>query len=155
MFPPTNLRPPPGWLWLYHLSENISVNTPHSSDVLMTTTTTTTITITTTSTNMSFFYLTAFTALTLLVGYQEEHPACFEVLAWLSDWSELQMICMVTGPADATATPCLAALKFRLVWPFWCHLWLAFFSEVSPVWTWKYMAYSNQNINAPCHHVHQ
>jgi len=36
----------------------------------------------------------AFSALTLLVGRQEEHPACKklsgEVLAWLSVWSEVQ-----------------------------------------------------------------
>jgi len=38
----------------------------------------------------------AFDALTLLVGHQEEHSACKklsdEVLAWLSVWSEVQMI---------------------------------------------------------------
>jgi len=49
----------------------------------------------------------AFSALTLLVGQQEGHPACkklnCEVLAWLSVWSDLQMICI--RPADATATP--------------------------------------------------
>ena len=44
----------------------------------------------------------AFSALTLLVGRQEEHPACkkygvMEVLAWLSVWSEVQMA------ADASA----------------------------------------------------
>jgi len=36
----------------------------------------------------------AFIALTLLVGRQEEHPACKKlsggVLAWLSVWSEVQ-----------------------------------------------------------------
>jgi len=36
----------------------------------------------------------AFSALTLLVGWQEEHPACKKlsggVLAWLSVWSEVQ-----------------------------------------------------------------
>ena len=36
----------------------------------------------------------AFSALTLLVGWQEGHPACKKlsggVLAWLSDWSEAQ-----------------------------------------------------------------
>ena len=36
----------------------------------------------------------AFSALTLLVGRQEGHPACEklsgEVLAWLSVWSEVQ-----------------------------------------------------------------
>jgi len=50
----------------------------------------------------------AFSALTLLVGRQEGHPACKklngEVLAWLSVWNEVQTcIC----PADATATHCL------------------------------------------------
>jgi len=38
-----------------------------------------------------FLYLDAFSALTLLVGRQEGHPACKklsgEVLAWLSVWS--------------------------------------------------------------------
>jgi len=38
--------------------------------------------------------LSAFSALTLLVGQQEEHPACKKlsgrVLAWLSVWSEVQ-----------------------------------------------------------------
>ena len=52
--------------------------------------------------------LFAFSALTLLVGRQEGHPACKklsgEVLVWLSVWSEVQTcIC----PADATATHCL------------------------------------------------
>jgi len=40
----------------------------------------------------------AFSALTLLVGRQEEHPACkklsSEVQAWLSVWSEVQMTCI-------------------------------------------------------------
>jgi len=57
-----------------------------------------------------FFYvsclqlLIAFSALTLLVGRQEEHPACEkssdELLAWLSVWSEMSD---VYAPADATA----------------------------------------------------
>ena len=46
----------------------------------------------------------AFSALTLLVGRQEGHPACKKlsggVLAWLSAWSEMQT-------ADATDTHCL------------------------------------------------
>ena len=37
-------------------------------------------------------------ALTLLVGRQEEHPACKklndEVLWWLSVWSEVQIVCI-------------------------------------------------------------
>jgi len=35
--------------------------------------------------------------LTLLVGRQEEHPACknnAEVLVWLSVWSEVQIVCI-------------------------------------------------------------
>ena len=46
----------------------------------------------------------AFTALTLLVGRQEEHLACKkligEVLVWLSVWNEVQVIC---------------------IWYSWCH----------------------------------
>jgi len=42
----------------------------------------------------SFAFITAFSALTLLVGRQEEHSACKKlsgvVLAWLSAWSEVQ-----------------------------------------------------------------
>jgi len=63
--------------------------------------------------------LNAFSALTLLVGRQEGHPACKklsgEVLAWLSVWSEMQTIAY--GPADATAIPSsLAPVKFRMVY---------------------------------------
>jgi len=45
----------------------------------------------------------SFSALTLLVGRQEEHPACknnAEVLVWLSVWSEVQIVC---------------------IWSSWCH----------------------------------
>ena len=49
----------------------------------------------------------AFSALTLLVGRQEWHPACKKlsggVLAWLSVWSEVQTCIQ---PTDATATHC-------------------------------------------------
>jgi len=55
-----------------------------------------------------FISFVAFSALTLLVGRQEGHPAYKQlsggVLAWLSVWSEVQT---VYGPADATATHCL------------------------------------------------
>jgi len=41
-------------------------------------------------------------ALTLLVGHQEEHPACKnlsdEVLAWLSVWINVQMIFLLVQP---------------------------------------------------------
>jgi len=54
-------------------------------------------------------YPPAFSALTLLILWQEGHPTHKKtvkklsggVLAWLSIWSE------VYGPADATATHCL------------------------------------------------
>jgi len=40
------------------------------------------------------YIVNAFSALTLLVGWQEGHPACkklsSEVLVWLSVWSEMQ-----------------------------------------------------------------
>jgi len=43
----------------------------------------------------------AFSALSLLVGRQEEHPAhkklSDEVLVWLSVWSKVQMICIWSG----------------------------------------------------------
>jgi len=50
--------------------------------------------------NVLFVYhvVFAFIALTLFVGRQEECPACKklsdEVLAWLSVWSEVQIICI-------------------------------------------------------------
>jgi len=50
--------------------------------------------------------LSAFSALTLLVGRQEGHPAC-KKLEW---WGAAVVICLergAYGPADATATHCL------------------------------------------------
>ena len=60
----------------------------------------------------------AFSALTLLIGHEEEYWACKklsdEVLAWLSVWSEVK--CFACGPADATATQSSpASLKSRLL----------------------------------------
>ena len=49
---------------------------------------------------MSCVAVTVFSALTLLVGCQEEHPACKmsdEVLAWLSVWSKVQMTCVLSS----------------------------------------------------------
>jgi len=61
------------------------------------------------------FLLFAFSALTLLVGRQEGHPACKKhsgrVLALSGARCKLAY-----GPADATAT--LASVKSRLVLPF-------------------------------------
>ena len=51
----------------------------------------------------SIVWCTAFSAFTLLVGWQEGHPVCKKlsggVLAWLSVWSEVQ----------------------TCIWPSWCH----------------------------------
>jgi len=50
------------------------------------------------SSSLSSREIFAFSALTLLVWRQEEHPACDklsdEVLALLSVWSEVQLICI-------------------------------------------------------------
>ena len=59
----------------------------------------------------------AFSALTLLVGWQEGHPACKKLRGgcWLAYLSGAR--CRVTySPDDATATHCLfASVKSRLV----------------------------------------
>jgi len=66
--------------------------------------------------------LNTFSALTLLVGWQEGHPACKklsgELLVWLSVWSKVQMICY--GPSDATATHHILLQKSQNSLPFWC-----------------------------------
>ena len=65
--------------------------------------------------------LFAFSALTLLVGRQEGHPACkklsCEVLAWLSVWSKVQT-CLWPSWCHCHSLP-LALVKSRLVLPFW------------------------------------
>ena len=44
-----------------------------------------------------------------------------EVLAWLSVWSEMQMICMY-GPGDATATPIISSfINKQNDLPCWCR----------------------------------
>jgi len=49
-----------------------------------------------------------------------------EVLVWLSVWSEVQIVVLAYGPADATAyqktASSLASFKSRLVLPFWYQL---------------------------------
>ena len=66
----------------------------------------------------------AFSALTLLVGQQEGHPACKKlsggVLAWLSVWSEVQT-CIWHSWCHCHSLS-LASVKSRLVFPFWFHL---------------------------------
>jgi len=53
-------------------------------------------------------FFCAFSALTLLVGRQEGHPACKKlsggVLAWYLSGASCRL---AYGPADATATHCL------------------------------------------------
>jgi len=66
----------------------------------------------------------AFSALTLLVGRQEGHPACKKlsggVLAWLSVWSEVQSCVWPSGFHCHSLS--LASVKSRLVLPFWYWL---------------------------------
>ena len=66
----------------------------------------------------------AFSALTLLVGRQEGHPACKKlsggVLAWLSVWSDVQT-CMWPSWYHFHSLS-LAPVKSRLVLPFWYRL---------------------------------
>jgi len=66
----------------------------------------------------------AFRALTLLVGWQEGHPACKilsgGVLAWLSVWSEVQT-CIQPSWCHCHSLS-LASVKSRLVLPFWYGL---------------------------------
>ena len=71
-----------------------------------------------------FWSLWSFSALTLLVGRQEGHPACKKlssgVLAWLSVWSEVQ-VCI--WPSCCHCHPLsLASVKSRLIVSFWYWL---------------------------------
>ena len=72
----------------------------------------------------SFVTVIAFSALTLLVGRQEGHPACKKlsggVLAWLSVWSEVQT-CICPSWCHCHSLS-LASVKSRLVLPFWYRL---------------------------------
>jgi len=66
----------------------------------------------------------AFSALTLLVGRQEGHPACKKlsggVLAWVSVWCEVQT-CIWPSRFHCHSLS-LAPVKSRLVLPFWYRL---------------------------------
>ena len=62
----------------------------------------------------------------MLVRRQEEHPACkklsHEVLAWLSVWSELQMICILSSWCHChPIISCFIIILNGFV-PFWCRL---------------------------------
>jgi len=65
-----------------------------------------------------------FSALTLLVGWQEGHPACKKlsggVLAWLSVWSKVQP-CIWPSRFHCRSLS-LASVKSRLFLPFWYRL---------------------------------
>jgi len=65
----------------------------------------------------------AFSALTLLDGRQEGHPACkkWVVGCWRGYLSGTKCR-LAFGLADATATHSLASVKSRLVLPFWYRL---------------------------------
>jgi len=76
------------------------------------------------STVRYFVSFSAFSALTLLVGRQEGHPACKKmsggVLVWLSVWSELQTYVRPSWCHCHSVS--LASVKSRLVSPFWYQL---------------------------------
>jgi len=69
----------------------------------------------------------AFSALTLLAGLQEEHPAhnklSDEVLAWLSVWSKVKMTC---------------------IWSNWCHCYpiISYFIKIQTGLTFLVLAYT-------------
>ena len=67
------------------------------------------------------FHHFSFSALTLLVGRQEGHPACKKlsggVLTWLSVWSELRTCIWLSWCHCHSLS--LASVKSRLVLPFW------------------------------------
>jgi len=71
-----------------------------------------------------FQFQSSFSALMLLVGRHEGHPACKklsgEVLAWLSVWSEVQTCIRPSGFHCHSLS--LASVKYRLVLPFWYRL---------------------------------
>jgi len=66
----------------------------------------------------------AFSASTLLFGWQDGHPACKKlsggVLAWLSVWSKVRT-CMWPSSCHCHSLS-LASVKSRLVLPFWYRL---------------------------------
>jgi len=65
--------------------------------------------------------LFAFSALTLLVGRQEGHPACKKLsgglLVWLSVWSDLDMVQLMPLPLTVS---CFSKIQIGL--PFWYWL---------------------------------
>jgi len=80
----------------------------------------------------------AFSALTLLVGCQEGHPACRKlsggVLAWLCVWVKVQIVYGQLMPLPLTIS-CFS--KSRLSLPFWCQLtgWSRTKSKRAIIWS--------------------
>ena len=72
------------------------------------------------------YFVTAFSALTLLVGWQEGHPVCKKLsggyLVGSRGYLSGVQCRLAYGPADATADATLASVKSRLVLPFWYRL---------------------------------
>ena len=74
-----------------------------------------------------FVYVFAFSALTLLVGRQEGHPACKKhksggVLVWLSVWSEVQTCIMAQLMPLPPTVSCFSKSRLVLRLPFWYWL---------------------------------
>jgi len=67
----------------------------------------------------------AFSALTLLVGQQEGHPACKKlsggVLAWLSVWSEVQ-ICICSSWCHCQSVSCFSKIQIGFAFLVPAHL---------------------------------
>jgi len=67
----------------------------------------------------------AFSALTLLVGWQEGHPACKKlsggVLAWLSVWSEVQTHMALLMPLPLTVS-CFSKIQIGFTFLVPAHL---------------------------------
>ena len=86
---------------------------------------------------INILHVCAFSALTLLVGRQEGHPACKKlsggVLAWLSVWSEVQT-CIWSSWCHCYSLS-LASVKSRLVLPLWYWLTWAVL-EKGPLNVW-------------------
>jgi len=72
----------------------------------------------------SLHVLLTFSALMPLVGWQEGHPACKKlsgVLAWLSDWSEVQT-CIWPSGCQCHSLSLASVKSSRSVFPFWYRL---------------------------------
>jgi len=77
-------------------------------------------------TTLTFLTLPAYSALTLLVGWQEGHPACKKlsggVLAWLSVWSEVQTCIMAQLMPLPLTVSCLSKIQIGFTFLVPAHL---------------------------------